>query len=385
MKTGIKWSVGNLSMQKWIKLAAVAVAAAVIVATASALYLLQREEAPSTPVQLLGSGATFPMEQILAWSSQVRQVRSWVQPEYSGGGSGKGQSDFLQGIVDFAASDTPLKTSDWERARKEFGGVYQIPFILGAVAVVYNLPEVPANVHLRLTGEVLADILLGEIEYWDDPRIAQLNPGVSLPRARIILVHRSDSSGTTEVFTTYLSLVSEKWKTRVGAGKLVKWPLAEVGRAVGAPGNPGVAEAVRTTPYSIGYVELAYAKGLGVAALRNRAGNFVLPTRETVRAAAAGVPAIEDASANIAELRLLEKLLTSEDPNAYPIVSPSYLLIKHPSSYTPEKRRALAEFLNYIFTEGQKPENIVEGYIPVPESWARLGLKVAEELRNYRG
>ncbi|MCS7105246.1 MAG: phosphate ABC transporter substrate-binding protein PstS [Thermofilaceae archaeon] len=363
----------------------IAVIAAVALASAAALYFYLSMETPPNPVQLLGSGATFPMEQIQAWIVQVRNKHSWVQAEYAGGGSGKGQSDFLQGIVDFAASDPPLKTADWEKAKNAFGGVYQLPMILGGVAVVYNIPEIPSDVNLKLTGEVLVDILLGKIEYWNDPRIAELNPGVNLPRSRITFVHRSDSSGTTEVFTTYLSLVSGEWKTKVGAGKLVKWPLSEAGFAVGAPGNPGVAEAVRTTPYSLGYVELAYAKGLGVAALRNRAGRFVLPTADTIKAAAAGAITIQDASANLVELKILERLLQSQDPNAYPIVSPSYLLIKHPSAYTQEKRKAIAVFLDYIFTDGQKPENIVAGYVPVPESWAKLGQQVAAQLRDFRG
>lgn len=340
------------------------------------------EATPPAPVLLTGSGATFPMEQIRAWISQVRSIHPWLQVEYAGGGSGKGQSDLLQGIVDFAASDTPFKTQDWERARNLFGGVYQLPIILGGVAVVYNVPEVPSNVNLRFTVEVLVDILLGEIEYWDDPRIKELNPGVELPHAKIVFVHRSDSSGTTEVFTTFLSLHSKKWKEKVGAGKLVKWPLDELGRGVGAPGNPGVAQAVKNTPYSLGYVELAYAKGLGVAALKNKAGKYVVPSSESIKAAAAGGVAISDAGANLAELKILESILNSDNPDAYPITSPSYLLLKSPSSYPPEKRRALAVFLEYIFSKGQSAGNVVEGYVAVPDSWRQLGLKVASEFKE---
>lgn len=322
------------------------------------------------------------MEQIKAWASQVSSAYPWLRVEYAGGGSGKGQSDFLQGIVDFACSDVPLKAADWEKARALFGGVYQLPMILGGVAVVYNIPEVPLSVNLRLTSDVLADILLGKIEYWDDVRIKELNPGVSLPHARIIFVHRSDASGTTEVFTTFLSLYSAEWRERVGAGKTVKWPLDELGRGVGAPGNPGVAQAVKSTPYSLGYVELAYAKGLGVAALKNKAGKFVVPSVDSFKAAAAGAVAITDASANLAELKLLESIISSSSPDAYPIVSPSYLLIKAPSAYPPEKRKAIATFLEFIFSKGQSLENIVEGYVPIPESWRQLGLKVAAEFEK---
>lgn len=354
-----------------------AAVAALIAAAAAYFYSLS-----PTPVLLIGSGATFPMEQVQAWIVQVKGVHPWLSVEYAGGGSGKGQSDFLQGIVDFACSDVPLKPSDWEKARAQFGSVYQVPIILGGVAVVYNIPEVPPDVNLRLTVDVLADILLGKIEYWDDPRVQALNPGVDLPHERIVFVHRSDSSGTTEVFTTFLSMYSAEWREKVGAGKLVKWPLDELGRGVGAPGNPGVAQAVKSTPYSLGYVELAFTKGLGVAALRNRAGEFVVPSADSIRAAAAGAVAIDDAKSNVAELKVLESILASSAPGAYPIASPSYMLVKGPSAYSPEKRRAMAAFLEYIFTKGQSPENVVEGYVPIPDNWRQLGLKVASELRG---
>lgn len=360
------------------------VAAVATVAAVSIAYAVWSILFKPVPVLLSGSGATFPMEQIQAWAIQVNKVHPWLTVEYAGGGSGKGQSDFLQGIVDFAASDPPLKSSDWEKARGSYGGVYQLPIVLGAVAVVYNIPELPQGYNLRLTGEVLVDILLGKIERWDDPRIAELNQGVKLPSARITFIHRSDSSGTTEVFTSYLSFVSEEWRNKVGVGKTVKWPLAEVGRASGAPGNPGVAALVRETPYSIGYVELAFAKGLGIAMLRNNAGRFVLPTPETIAAAAAGAVAEFDPESDVSKLGILQKILASRDPNAYPIASPSYLLVKHPKAYTPEKRTGIATFLEYVFTDGQKLENIVEGYIPVPEQWREIGRRVARTIRNYR-
>lgn len=353
-----------------------------LLAIATWVLFFQSSEEPSTPVLLLGSGATFPMEQVKAWASQVSKVHPWLQVEYAGGGTGKGQNDFLLGIVDFACSDVPLKAADWEKAKAQFGGVYQLPMILGGVAVVYNIPEVPPDVNLRLTAEVLADILLGKIEYWDDPRIRELNPEVSLPRARIVFVHRSDASGTTEVFTTFLSTYSAEWREAVGAGKTVKWPLDELGRGVGAPGNPGVAQAVKTTPYSLGYVELAYAKGLGVAAIRNRAGRFVLPSADSIRVAAAGAVSITDAGANLADLRILESILSSSSPEAYPIASPSYLLVKSPSAYPPEKRKAIAAFLEFVFSRGQSSENIVEGYVPIPESWRQLGLQAASKFKE---
>ena len=360
---------------------AAVVAAAVLVALLA--FTLLRQPAPppagsppsaplsssqpqQAPVVLLGSGATFPMEQIIAWAVQVKKVHPWISIEYGGGGTGKGQSDFLQGVVDFAGSDVPLKTSDWEKARNLYGGVLQVPIILGGVAVVYNIPELPPDYNLRLTGEVLADILLGGIEYWDDPRIAELNPGVELPHQRIVFVHRSESSGTTEVFTAYLSKVSSEWRSRVGAGKTVNWPLDALGRGVGALGNPGVAQAVKSTPYSMGYVELAYTKGLGVAALRNKAGEYVVPSKESVTKAAEALPQINPAE-DLSKLNILHALLDSEKPGAYPIVSLSYLLVKTPPAYTPEKARALYIFLEHVLGEGQEEKNLVEGYAPLPK------------------
>lgn len=359
-------------------------AIAVVAVLALSYYTFLQLNQPK-PVLLQGSGATFPMEQILAWISQVNREYPWLSIEYAGGGSGKGQSDFLQGIVDFAASDVPFKTPDWEKARNSFSGVYQVPFILGGVAVIYNIPDLPSNQVLRLSGEVLAGMLLGEVEYWDDPRIAELNPGVRLPHERITFVHRSDASGTTEVFTTYLSLVSSEWKNKVGSGKTVSWPLDESGRGVGAPGNPGVAELVKKTPYSLGYVELAYAKGLGVAMLKNGAGEYVLPTQETIGAAAAGAISDIDPESDVSKYSILSKILASKNPKAYPIASPSYLLIKHPSAYATEKRKGVATFLEYIFSKGQETGNIVEGYVPIPQQWREIGLRVVKALKDYKG
>jgi len=362
-----------------------AFAAAALAAILALIFLGQlgaRElspQPPQTPVVLLGSGATFPMEQILAWALQVKRIYPWLVVEYGGGGTGKGQSDFLQGVVDFAGSDVPLKTADWERAKSLYGGVLQVPIILGGVAVVYNIPELPPGYSLKLTGEVLADILLGKIEYWDDPRLAELNPGVVLPHERIVFVHRSDSSGTTEVFTTYLSKVSSEWRSKVGSGKTVSWPLDALGRGVGAQGNPGVAQAVRGTPYSIGYVELAYIRGLGVAALRNRSGEFVVPSRESVSKAAEALPLVNPLE-DLSKLNILIILLDSEKPGAYPIVSPSYLLVKAPSAYTPEKARAMCAFLKYVLTEGQEEKSLVEGYAPLPRPLREMLLSTLEKV-----
>ncbi|ABL78458.1 phosphate ABC transporter substrate-binding protein PstS [Thermofilum pendens] len=330
-------------------------------------------------VLLKGSGATFPMPQIQAWAYRFTSKHPGIKIEYAGVGSGQGISDFLNGIVDFAGSDVPLNDQQYSAARSRFGEVYQLPYILGGVAVVYNVPEIKGAGNLRLTGEVLADILLGKIAYWDDPRIRELNPGLNLPHKEIVLVYRSDASGTNEVFTKYLSYVSPEWRKTVGAGKTVQWPLAGLGRAVGAKGNPGVAQAVNSTPYALGYVELAYTKGLGVAAIRNKSGNFVLPTPRSVTIAASALPAL-DPSSSIAGVNYLEAIFGNPDPDAYPISTPTFLVVKGPKNYDPPKAKALALFLKYIATEGQSPESIVEGYAPVPQQLREAILRVAAIL-----
>ncbi len=335
------------------------------------------------PILLKGSGATFPEAQIQAWIKEYTSKNSNVYVEYVGGGSGKGQNDIINGVVDFAASDPPLTTETWRTAAQKYGKIYQFPIIVGGVAVVYNLPEIPPDYHLKLTPEVLVKILLGEVEYWDDSVVRELNPEVAgrLPHKQIVLVHRSDSSGTTCVFTTYLSLVSDEWKERVGAGKLVEWPLDALGRGVGAPGNQGVAETVKNTPYSIGYVELAYTGGLGVAALQNRNGKFVLPTTDSIAKGVANVTLrLPEPDANWEGE--LEIVLNPPGDESYPIIAFSHFIVKGKDSYDAFKARTLADFIEWIVTEGQKPERIVEGYVPLPPEAASIGLKVAQELRG---
>ncbi len=328
-------------------------------------------------VVVTGSGSSFIAPQMYAWSEQVRRATGWVVVEYESVGSGAGLSNFLSGVKDFAASDPPLPRSKWEELR---GRVLQVPAVLGAVVVVYNIPGL--RVTLNLTGEVLARIYMGEIEYWDDPAIASLNPTVKLPHERIIAVYRSDSSGTTQVFTLYLhKSAPDVWPEEL-VGKTIDWPVAATGRGVGAKGNEGVSRVVASTPYSIGYVELSYAlyAGLPLAALENGAGEFVIPTTESLAAAAtaAGLPAspLDDFSS------VPEAMVYPGVPGAYPVASFSFLILW--ASYDdPDKARALAAFLEYIAGPGQ--ESLAPGYFPVPEEARRLALEAAEILAGGSG
>lgn len=314
-------------------------------------------------ITIVGSGATFPQPQIEKWIDVYTKQNPNVQIEYTGKGSGGGQNDFKQGLVDFACTDPPISESLWRELEKK-GQLLQFPIIVGAVVVVYNLPGVDS---LKLDGETLAKIFMGDVGYWDDPAIKQLNPEADLPHEKILVVHRSDSSGTTKIFTTYLSLVSDEWAEKVGAGKVVDWPVDKLGRGVGGKGNQGVAAAIEQNPYSIGYVELSYAlkEGFPTVALKNKAGNFVTANEETVKAA------VLEVSVSIPPPREgykedMKALLNAGGEKSYPIVAFSHMVIWE--EYEDKaKEKVVRDFVKWILTEGQKPENIVEGYVGLPK------------------
>ncbi len=322
-------------------------------------------------ITLIGSGATFPQPQVEKWITVYTKINPNVMIEYTGKGSGGGQNDFKQGLVDFACSDPPLKESLWNDLKKK-GQPLQFPIIVGAVVVVYNVPGVEK---LKLSNDVLADIFLGKIEYWDDARIKELNPDVNLPHERIIVVHRSDSSGTTKIFTTYLSLVSDEWNDKVGAGKVVDWPVDKQGRGVGGKGNQGVVTAIKNNPYSIGYTELAYVlkENLKMAALQNKAGNYVTASPETIKSA------ISRVSMNIPSpyegyKEDMKSLLNADGENSYPIVAVSHMVVWE--DYPDEgKEKAIREFVRWILTEGQKDQYVVAGYVGLPGDVAEKMLK----------
>ncbi|NOZ82889.1 MAG: phosphate ABC transporter substrate-binding protein PstS, partial [Euryarchaeota archaeon] len=259
-------------------------------------------------------------------------------------------------------SDAPLTEEEYSRMQ----GILHIPETLGSVAVVYNLPGVE---ELRLSGEVLAEIYLGKITRWNDPKIAELNPGVELPDEQIVVVRRSDGSGTTFVFSDYLSSVSGEWREKVGKGKSLSWPVG-----LGGKGNEGVAGLVKQNPYSIGYVELAYAveNGMSYASIKNRAGRFVKPSIESTSAAAAGAaPELPKGYESWAEV----SIVNAPGEDAYPISSFSYLLVYRDLSVIPgmteAKAKALVEFLWWAVHDGQRYAPELH-YAPLPEQVVKL-------------
>lgn len=300
-------------------------------------------------VDLTGAGATFPNPIYQKWSSEYA-ARKGVKINYQSIGSGGGVRQIQEQTVDFGATDGPM--SDEEISRAKGGPIMHFPTVLGADVMGYNLPEVQQR--LKLTGEAVAEIYLGKITKWNDPRIAATNPGVKLPASDILVVHRSDGSGTTYVFTDYLSTISSEWKRVAGRGKEVKWPTG-----IGAKGNEGVAGQVKQTPGSIGYMELAYAKqnNLAHALVRNAAGNFVEATIPSISAAAgsASLPPNTDYRVSI---------VNAPGADAYPISSFTWLLI-YRNQTDANKAQKLKDYLRWIYAEGESLAGALD-YGPLP-------------------
>ncbi len=291
---------------------------------------------PAAAQSLTGAGATFPYPIYSKWFDVYHQ-KTGVEINYQSIGSGAGIQQVKSGTVDFGASDAALSN---DRLKEMPRKIVHFPTVGGAVALVYNLPGVTAQV--RLTPEAVAGIYMGKIVSWNDRAIAAANPGVSLPATPILPVHRSDGSGTTNIFTMYLSAVNVPWKELVGANTAVSWPAG-----VGGKGNEGVAGLVRQTPGAIGYVELAYAKQnkLSVAPLKNRAGNFIEPTLESTTAAVA-------ASAAALAKDVRTPIVNARAAAAYPISGLTYLLV-YQDMKDPARAKALADFIRWAIHDGQ--------------------------------
>ena len=293
------------------------------------------------------AGASFPAPIYQKWFEEYK-AKTGVAINYQGNGSSAGIKLLTDGTVDFAASDVPM-TDDQIKAVKI--KPLHFPTVLGAVVLTYNIPGVTADV--QLSGPTIADIYLGAITKWNDPRIAADNKGIKLPATDIVVVHRSDGSGTTGIFTDYLAKVSPAWEKKVGRGNSVQWPTG-----LGVAQNAGVAGLVKQTPGSIGYVELIYAvqNKMGYASVKNAAGKFVKPSFEGVTAAAAGMKEMpEDFRVSIAN---------GPGDKTYPISSFTWMLI--PSQISdPAKKKAITEFLTWMLTEGQKDAQALS-YAPLP-------------------
>ena len=305
-----------------------------------------------------GAGATFPYPLYSKWFSEYAKIDHSVKFNYQSIGSGGGIKQITAQTVDFGASDKPLSDQELSAAAANGSRLLHIPTVMGAVVVTYNLPGVGKG--LKLTSDVLADIYLGKITKWSDPRIVSLNKGINLPNKAIVVVHRSDGSGTTSIFTNYLCSVSPEWKQKVGTGTSVRWPVG-----LGGKGNEGVAGQVKTTGDTIGYVELAYAfeNKLPYAFLKNQSGHFVEPSIKTTSAAAAGAAKNMPADYRIA-------LVNQPGKDAYPIAGFTYLLV-----YEHQKDKAvgkkLVEFLNWELKKGQKMAGALL-YAPLPTNVAKM-------------
>ena len=313
-----------------------------------------------------GAGASFPFPLIDLWRVEYNKLYDNVNLNYQSIGSGGGIKQHIEGTVSFAASDKPLKASESEQAP----GTLHIPETIGGVVVAYNLPEFRED-GLRLTGDVIADIFLGKIERWDDERIRSLNPDVNLPGRAITTVQRSDGSGTTFVFTDYLTTVSADFDREVGKGKSVPWPTGR-----GAAGNEGVAGVVKTSDYAIGYIELAYAfkSGINYAYVQNADGTrFVEPTLESLAAASggladSGLPAAEGDWSAVT-------MVNAPGPDSYPMATFTYLLLYEEMSGvadSKEEAKAVVHLINWMLTEGQSfaPDLL---YVPISDKVVAIG------------
>jgi phosphate transport system substrate-binding protein len=315
-----------------------ALVAAVAITTSSAF---------ADAVLINGAGSTFMYPALTKWFEVYSSIDSTVQFNYQAIGSGAGIKQVTAKTVDFGGTDGPMTMDQMTQAP---GRIYHIPMVMGAEAIAYNLPGVAQG--LKLTPEVIAGIYLGTITQWNDAKITEANPGVNLPSQSIVVAHRSDGSGTTFIFTDYLSSISPEWKSKVGKGTSVNWPVG-----LGGKGNQGVSGILKQSPGSIGYVELAYAKqnNLTYAVVQNQGGSFIEPTVESTSEAAAGANIPDDFRVSI---------VNSTNPKAYPICGFSWMLI-YKNIDDPVKGKALVGFAKWAVTEGQKYSADLD-YAPLP-------------------
>lgn len=310
------------------------------------------------------AGSTFVNPIMVRWISTYRQSHPATEINYRPIGSGAGINELKQGMLEIAASDAPLSDDQL----KEMSPVIQIPVSAGPVCAVYNLPS--RKTPLRLTGSTLAGIFLGKIISWQDPAIARDNPGASLPHAAIIVVHRSDGSGTTNIFTSYLAKVSPEWAREAGQGLTAKWPVG-----IAAQGSSGVLDFVSQNPGTIGYAELNYAteKHLPVASVQNRAGSFVVPSPATATAA---IAAFSDALSKDVRASVVDPPSSAKD--AYPISGLTFFLVAKDGSDAAE-RQAIRDFIQYAINGGQ---DLAEGldYAKLPKSIQERALALLGEM-----
>jgi phosphate transport system substrate-binding protein len=312
---------------------------------------------------LNGAGATFPYPMYSKWFSEYHKAHPEIQINYQSIGSGGGIRQVLAGTVDFGASDGPMSDEQLSQSKTK---ILHVPTVLGAVVPAYNVPGVSGEI--KFTPQAMAGIFLGKITAWNDEAIASANPGLKLPNQPIIIVHRSDGSGTTYIFTDYLSKVSPDWQSQVGKNTSVKWPVG-----VGGKGNEGVAGMIRQMQGAIGYIELIYAvqNHIDYGSVKNASGGFIKASLDSVTAAAASVKSMP------ADFRV--SITNAPGKDAYPISSFTWLLIPAQSKDA-TKGKILADFLNWMVDDGQKMTAELT-YAPLPGSVAS---KVKDEIKQVR-
>lgn len=315
----------------------------------------------SAQMLINGAGATFPYPIYSKWFDEYARVDPAVRFNYQSIGSGGGQQQILAQTVDFGASDGPMSDENLAKAR---GKILHIPTVAGAVVITYNIP---GNPELKLDGPTIANIFQGGLTKWNDKTIAQLNPGVNLPNTDLVVVHRSDGSGTTYIFTDFLSSVSKDWERKVGRNTSVKWPTG-----LGAKGNEGVAGQIKQLPGAIGYVELAYAhqNQLPHGDIKNAAGSFISPSLESVTEALATAKIPDD---------FRFSMVNPPGEKAYPIAGATWLLV-YQQQKDPAKGKKLVEFLDWALTKGESMAQTLD-YAPLPEALAK---RVLERVKTIK-
>ncbi len=315
----------------------------------------------SAQMTMNGAGATFPYPIYSKWFDEYAKVDPSVRFNYQSIGSGGGQKQISAQTVDFGASDGPMSDDNLSKAP---GKILHIPTVAGADVVAYNLPGDP---RLKLDGDAIAAIFLGTVTKWNDPKITALNPGITLPDQEIVVVHRSDGSGTTYIWTDYLSKVSPEWKTKVGTNTAVNWPVG-----LGGKGNEGVAGQIKQTPGALGYVELIYAKQnkISFADIKNSAGEFVSPTLESITAAISTAQIPDD---------FRFSMTNPPGKDSYPIAGTTWLLV-YQEQKDAAKGKKMVEFLKWALTKGESMARDLD-YAPLPTELRDRVLKKVDQIK----
>jgi len=320
----------------------------------------QTEQMPKE-VELLGAGATFPYPFYSKLFDEYHKLKG-IKVNYQAIGSGGGIRQIINNTVDFGGTDAFMNEEEMSKINE---GVAHIPTCLGAVVLTYNLE---GNPNLLLTGEIISDIFLGKIKKWNDNKISELNPEANLPDLSISVVHRSDGSGTTFIFSDYLSKISKEWNEKVGRGKSLNWPAG-----IGGKGNQGVAGLIQQTPGSIGYAELIYATSnhMPFAKVQNKSGNFILPSEKSV-SLAADIEMPDDTRVS---------LTNTEAPNGYPISSFTWLVLYKNMSFDENKAKTLIEMVDWMIHDGRKYAEALH-YAPLPDAAVLKAEKILKTLKN---